>query len=184
MSLTTDARKAGEAMVAQGRAAIGDARKPFYAWVGASDLAFKRIAAIQTEAQVRAKRLQEAAGDLPDKAQQITPAGVRAVAEAYGEQAKDAYDYFARRGAQVVAQVRRSPDARRTEARFEQVMDDVDATAETAKDKTHKASASARRTGRAATARKSAPRRSGSTTKSTTSKSTTTKSTTSKPGDS
>ncbi len=167
MSLSTDARKAGEAMVAQGRAAIGDARKPFYAWVGASDLALKRIAAVQTEAQARAKRLQETAGGLPDRAQQITPAGVRAMAEAYGEQAKDAYDYFARRGAQVVAQVRRSPEGRTAEARFEQVMDDVDATADTARDKTHKASASARRTGRAATARKSAPRRSTATTKAT-----------------
>lgn len=181
MSITTDAREAAEAFIAQGKAAVGDARKPFYAWVGASDLALKRISTLQAEAQARARTLQaeaqtrartlqEAAGGLPDRAQQLSPAGVRAVAEAYGEQARDAYDYFARRGAQVVAQVRRSPAARRTEARFEQVVDEVDETvadtADSAKATTRKATASARRTGRTATARKSAPNRS-KTTKST-----------------
>lgn len=128
------------------RKVLSQSKKPLYAWIGLGDFARKRVAA------------------LPQRAQLLTPNGVKAAAQAAGEQARSEYDRFARRGEQVVARTRRRPQTRRAEAKFEQALDAVDDVVEDAAEnlpkRTRSATASARKAGRTATARKSPPRRS------------------------
>ena len=66
MPITTDVRKYGETALEQGKLALDEARKPWYAAVGATDLAYDQIREqfkeLPTEAQGRLRRLQSGAG--------------------------------------------------------------------------------------------------------------------------
>lgn len=120
MSITTDMRKYGETVVEQGKIALDEARKPWYAAVGASDLAYDRLqrqlTQLPTEVQDRLRRLRANAGDL-DAAHLRdavdTAAGqAKEVYASYTAQAKDRYEALAHRGELVVRRLRRSSEVR------------------------------------------------------------------------
>ena len=68
MPISTDVRKYGETALEQGKLALDEARKPWYAAVGATDLAFDQLREqfkeLPTEAQGRLRRLQSGAGQV------------------------------------------------------------------------------------------------------------------------
>ncbi|HEX5497132.1 MAG TPA: hypothetical protein VFX70_21425 [Mycobacteriales bacterium] len=111
--MNEDVRSAGEALLEQGRAAVGDARKPLLAVVGAGDLAVTGLRAqfrdlpAGTQAQVR--RLSDRAGELAERVRELDPASVRANVGVYLAQARTVYESLAERGGQVIA--RRAPRA-------------------------------------------------------------------------
>ena len=62
MSLTTDVRKYGETVLEQGKQALDEARKPWYAAVGAGDLAYDQI---QQQLTQLPAEVQDAAAPVP-----------------------------------------------------------------------------------------------------------------------
>jgi len=139
-------------------------KKPFYAWVGLGDLALSRASSIPAEARAVVKSLPDEARSRVKNLQQVlSPTAVRGAADIYTDQAGHALTHFAKRGEQVVARVRRSPEVRTAEAKVESAFDRADEVTEQATEtvaKTEaKASTAARKSARKATARKSAPRK-------------------------
>ena len=61
MPTSTEVRKYTDTVLEQSKAALGEARKPFLAWVGATDLAYDRLRAqlkeLPAETQARVKKL-------------------------------------------------------------------------------------------------------------------------------
>jgi hypothetical protein len=120
MSITTDVRKYGETVLEQSKQALDEARKPWYAAVGVSDLAYdqlqKQLTQLPTELQNQLRRLRANAGEL-DAAQlreAVDTAAVQAK-EAYATytgQARERYESLAHRGELVVRRLRRSPEVR------------------------------------------------------------------------
>ena len=120
MPITTDVRKYGETVVEQGKIALDEARKPWYAAVGVSDLAYDRLqrqlTQLPTEVQERLRQLRANAGDL-DAAHLRDAVGTAAgqAKEAYVSytgQARERYESLAHRGELVVRRLRRSPEVR------------------------------------------------------------------------
>jgi exonuclease VII small subunit len=118
MSITTDVRKYGETVVEQGKIALDEARKPWYAAVGASDLAYDRLqrqlTQLPTEVQARLRQLRANAGDL-DAAHLRDAVGSAAgqakeAYVAYTGQARERYESLAHRGELVVRRLRRRPE--------------------------------------------------------------------------
>lgn len=116
MSITTDVRKYGETVLEQGKQALDEARKPWYAAVGAGDLAYDRIqkqlTELPTEVQARLRQL---------RATDLDASRVRSVVDSAAGQAKEAYvsytglareqyESLAHRGELVVRRLRRSPE--------------------------------------------------------------------------
>jgi hypothetical protein len=90
-----------DVVVTRGRALLGEATKPLYAWIGAGDIAVSQVVALPARAQ---DRLQGLRGSLP-----ASPASVRTAVEGYGALARDGFSELARRGERVVGTVRNRP---------------------------------------------------------------------------
>lgn len=123
MPAGTDTRHYREAVLEQGKAALTEARKPLFAAVGATNLAYDQLRSqlrelpdqtqeqlrrLQDEAQSQLKKLQDRAGD---RAVELTPAQLsarlRKIVEEYAAQARENYVTLAHRGEKVVAKLRR-----------------------------------------------------------------------------
>jgi histone H3/H4 len=108
MSNTTRGRGAGETLVEQGRAALGEARRPLLAVVGAGDLAVRQLREqlrdLPRQAPVR--RLSERAADLQGRVRSLNSAAVRETVEAYVSQVRSTYQDLAERGEEVLARSR------------------------------------------------------------------------------
>ena len=122
MPITDDVRKYRETVLEQGKVALEEARKPWYAAVGASEFAYERLQTqltqLPAEVQARVRKLQSGG-------RQIDAAAVRSAVEtaaeqaagAYGTytaQARDTYESLAHRGELVVRRLRRSPEVKDT----------------------------------------------------------------------
>lgn len=118
MPITDEVRKYGGTVREQGKVALDEARKPWYAAVGAGELAYgqlsQQLTQLPAEVQTRVRRLQSVPG-------QLDPAVVRDVVEtaasqglrvygAYTTTAREAYESLAHRGELVVRRLRRSPE--------------------------------------------------------------------------
>jgi predicted DNA-binding protein len=109
MPTGTDVRKYGETVLEQGRAALDEARKPLFAAVGATNLAFDQL---RTQLRDLPADTQEQLRKLQDRAGTLDRTKVRKAVEEYAEQARDTYVTLARRGEKVVRQLRRDPRVR------------------------------------------------------------------------
>jgi hypothetical protein len=108
MPITDDVRKYGGTV-------LDEARKPWYAAVGAGELAYgqlsQQLTQLPAEVQARVRKLQTVPA-------QLDPAAVRGAVEtatAQGlTQARETYESLAHRGELVVRRLRRSPEVRET----------------------------------------------------------------------
>ncbi len=115
MPITDDVRKYGGTV-------LDEARKPWYAAVGAGELAYgqlsQQLTQLPAEVQARVRKLQT----VPEK---LDPTAVREVVETatsqsmkvygfYTTQAKETYESLAHRGELVVRRLRRSPEVKET----------------------------------------------------------------------
>jgi exonuclease VII small subunit len=136
MPITDDVRKYGETVLEQGKVALDEARKPWYAAVGAGELAYAQLQAqlaqLPAEVQARLRKLQQ-------DGKQFDPAVVREAVEnvtaeglkVYGTaaaQARETYETLAHRGELVVRRLRRSSEVTET---FEKAQELVGTAAET-----------------------------------------------------
>jgi hypothetical protein len=142
MPITDDVRKYRETVLEQGKVALDEVRKPWYAAVGASELAYGQLQAqlsqLPTEVQARLRKLQ-------DGGKQIDAAAVRSAVEnaagqaagAYGTytaQAKETYETLAHRGELVVRRLRRSPEVKSSFDKAEELVTDAGKTVAKAED--------------------------------------------------
>jgi len=130
MPITDDVRKYRETALEQGKVALGEARKPWYAAVGAGDFAYEQLQAqlgqLPTEMQARVRKLQTSGRQLDAAAlRSAVENAAEQAAGAYGTyaaHARDTYESLAHRGERVVRRLRRSPEVKET---FEKVGDAV-----------------------------------------------------------
>ncbi len=130
MPITHDVRKYGETVLEQGKVALDEARKPWYAAVGAGDLAYgqlsQQLTHLPAEVQARVRKLQTVPA-------QLDPGAVRGVVETatsqglkvygfYTAQARETYESLAHRGELVVRRLRRSPEVASAFDRVEDVV--------------------------------------------------------------
>jgi hypothetical protein len=129
MPITDDVRKYGETMLEQGRAALDEVRKPWYAAVGAGELAYgqlhEQLSQLPSEVEARIRKLQSSGT-------QVDAATVRSAVEnaagtygTYAAQAREAYESLAHRGELVVRRLRRSPEVRSAFDRVEGAVADA-----------------------------------------------------------
>jgi hypothetical protein len=120
MPTSTDVRKYGETVLEQSKVALGEARKPLLAAVGATNLAFDQLRAqlkdLPAETQEQLKKLQ-------DRATTLDRTRVRKAVEEYAEQARETYATLAKRGERVVRQLRRDPRVRNAFAGTEELVE-------------------------------------------------------------
>jgi predicted DNA-binding protein len=120
MPTSTDVRKYGETVLEQGKAALGEARKPLLAAVGATNLAIGQLRSqlkdLPAETQEQLKKLQ-------DRANTLDRTRVRKAVEEYAEQARETYATLAQRGERVVRQLRRDPRVRNAFAETEELVE-------------------------------------------------------------
>ncbi|MFL6140190.1 MAG: hypothetical protein ACJ74O_20645 [Frankiaceae bacterium] len=72
MTVTTEAKKVGDAIVASGRATLAEARKPALAWIGANAAVVARTRELPGIVQGQARQLAELAQGLPKLAAGLT----------------------------------------------------------------------------------------------------------------
>jgi hypothetical protein len=143
MPITDDVRKVGETVLEQGKVALDEARKPWYAAVGAGELAYGQLQAqltqLPAEVQARVRRLQA-------NGKQLDPAVVREAVEnataeglkaygTYAAQAKETYETLAHRGELVVRRLRRSPEVTETFEKAQELVGNAAETVATAEEK-------------------------------------------------
>jgi exonuclease VII small subunit len=159
MPITDDVRKYGETVLEQGKVALDEARKPWYAAVGAGELAYGQLQAqltqLPAEVQARVRKLQTASGQLDPAAvreavENATNQGLRAYGT-YAAQAKETYESLAHRGELVVRRLRRSPEVKETFENAQELVADAGGTVATAEEKVT-------RPGRATTRKPATPR--------------------------
>jgi hypothetical protein len=138
MPTSTDVRKYADTVLEQGKVAIDEARKPLYAWVGVTDLAFHRLRSqleeLPDQAQAGVKKLQtRAQGGVPALDPVQVTARVRQTLEsyltqarvaydAYREQARERYETLSHRGELVVGRLSQRPEVRAAFARTERLL--------------------------------------------------------------
>jgi hypothetical protein len=126
MMITDEVRKYRATVLEQGKVALEEARKPWYAAVGAGELAYVQLSQLPVEVQTRVRKLQSGG-------RQIDAATLRSAVEnaaehaagaygTYAAQARDTYESLAHRGEIAVRRLRRSPEVRQT---FEKAGDAV-----------------------------------------------------------
>jgi hypothetical protein len=143
MPITDDVRKYRETVLEQGKVALDEARKPWYAAVGAGDLAYGQLQSqlthLPAEVQARVRKLQSASGQLDPAAvrevvEHATNQGLR-VYETYAAQAKETYESLAHRGELVVRRLRRSSEVKETFGTAQELVSDAGETVATAQEK-------------------------------------------------
>jgi exonuclease VII small subunit len=179
MPITDDVRRYGETVLEQGKVALDEARKPWYAAVGAGELAASQLQAqlaqLPAEVQAGIRRLQQGG-------MQFDPAVVRETVEnataeglkVYGTaaaQAKETYETLAHRGELVVRRLRRSSEVTETFEKAQELVAEAGETVAAAEDKVTKP-------GKPVTRKPATPKATGP--KATTPKATTPKATTPK----
>ena len=130
MPITEDVRKYGETVLEQGKVALDEARKPWYAAVGAGELAVGQLQAqlsqLPTEVQARLRKLQEGGRHLDATTlRSAVETAAEQAAGAYGiyaTQARETYESLAHRGELVVRRLRRSPEVKETFDRAEDLV--------------------------------------------------------------
>jgi hypothetical protein len=138
MPTSTDVRKYADTVLEQGKAAIDEARKPLYAWVGVTELAYDRLRSqleeLPEQAQAGARKLQaRAQGGAPALDPTQVTARVRQALESYATQARKAYDTYrgqareqyemlSHRGELVVGRLSQRPEVRAAFARTERLL--------------------------------------------------------------
>jgi PHD/YefM family antitoxin component YafN of YafNO toxin-antitoxin module len=130
MPITDDVRKYRETVLEQGKVALEEVRKPWYAAVGASEFAYERLQTqltqLPAEVQARMRKLQSGGRQLdPTTVRSAVENAAEQAAGAYGTyaaQARDTYESLAHRGELVVRRLRRSDEVKET---FEKVGDAV-----------------------------------------------------------
>lgn len=140
MSISTDVRKYGETVLEQGKVALDEARKPWYAAVGAGELAYGQLQAqLPTEVQARLRALQSVPGQLDATqlrgAVETAAEQARGAAETYATQARETYESLAHRGELVVRRLRRSPEVQGVFAKAEELVAETGETVEKAEEK-------------------------------------------------
>ena len=142
MPITDDVRKYGGTVLEQGKVALDEARKPWYAAVGAGELAYGQLQAqltqLPTEVQTRIRRLQTVPTQLDptvvrDAVETATAQGLRTYGF-YANQAKETYESLAHRGELVVRRLRRSPEVRETFDKAQQLVAEAGETVAKAED--------------------------------------------------
>lgn len=157
MSITTDVRRYGETVLEQSKLALDEARKPWYAAVGASDLAYgqlqQQIAQLPVEVQARLRRLQSGAGALDAAhlrdAVETAATQAREVYGAYANQARESYESLAHRGELVVRRLRRGSEIRGAFDKAEELISEAGDTVEKAEEKVTRPAGSGTRKTRA-----------------------------------
>jgi heparin binding hemagglutinin HbhA len=142
MPITDDVRKYGETVLEQGKVALDEARKPWYAAVGAGDLAYgqlqQQLTQLPAEVQARIRKLQS--GGRPLDAATLRTAVENAAEQAagaygtYSAQAKETYATLAHRGELVVRRLRRSPQVKETFGKAEELVSGAGQTVASAED--------------------------------------------------
>ena len=122
MPITDEVRKYRETVLEQGKVALDEVRKPWYAAVGASEFAYERLqtqlSQLPAEVQARVRKLQS-------NGRQLDATAVRSAVEnaaeqaagaygTYAAQARDTYESLAHRGELVVRRIRRSDEVKET----------------------------------------------------------------------
>ncbi len=160
MSITTDVRKYGETV-------LDEARKPWYAAVGAGDLAYdqiqKQLTQLPGEVQERVRKLRGTAGEL-DAANLRTAVGTatgqaKETYVAYTGLVREQYQTLAHRGELVVRRLRRSPEVREAFDKAEELISDAGQKVGQAEDKVTKPGSVKTATPRRAAARKAPAKR-------------------------
>lgn len=140
MSITTDVRKT---VLEQSKLALDEARKPWYAAVGVSDLAYdqlqRQLTQLPTEVQGQLRRLRENAAELDaarlrDAASSVADQAMEAYTS-YTGLAKERYESLAHRGELVVRRLRRSPEVRGAFGKAEELISEAGQKVEQADEK-------------------------------------------------
>lgn len=147
--ISTEFKQYGEILSEQGKVAMAEARKSFYAVIGASDLVLTQASeqgkALRERVRGAAKDAQGIAADLPADAKRISPATLREAVEGYrkglesylqatSEQATARYTELTQRGEKVVHEFRKDPLVQRVIIRAESAVDTVEDALEDALD--------------------------------------------------
>lgn len=135
MPITDDVRKYGETV-------LDEARKPWYAAVGAGELAYgqlsQQLTQLPAEVQARVRKLQT----VPNR---LDPTAVRGAVEtatsqglkvygSYTAQARETYESLAHRGELVVRRLRRSEEVKETFAKAQELVAEAGETVAAAED--------------------------------------------------
>ena len=136
MPITDDVRKYGETV-------LDEARKPWYAAVGAGELAYgqlsQQLTQLPAEVQARVRKLQTVPA-------QLDPTAVRGAVETatsqglkvygfYTAQARETYESLAHRGELVVRRLRRSDEVKETFAKAQELVAEAGETVAAAEEK-------------------------------------------------
>lgn len=165
MSITTDVRKYGETVIEQGKQALDEARKPWYAAVGAGDLAYdrlqKQLTELPTEVQARVRQLRGTEIDAGQLRSVVGTAAEQAkeVYVSYTGLAREQYESLAHRGELVVRRLRRSPEVQEAFDKAEGVLATAGAKVGQAEDKVTNPGAVKTAAPRRTTARKAPAKR-------------------------
>ena len=146
MPITDEVRKVGETVLEQGKVALDEARKPWYAAVGAGELAASQL---QAQLSQLPAEVQTAIRKLQSNGKQFDPAVVREAVEnataeglkaygTYAAQAKETYETLAHRGELVVRRLRRSPEVTETFEKAQELVADAGKTVAAAEEKVTK----------------------------------------------
>jgi hypothetical protein len=144
MPITDEVRKYGETVLEQGKVALDEARKPWYAVVGAGELAAsqlqQQLAQLPAEVQARIRKLQTGQFDpavVREAVENATAEGLKAYGT-YAAQAMQTYETLAHRGELVVRRLRRSPEVTETFAKAQDLVAEAGQTVAAAEEKVTK----------------------------------------------
>jgi hypothetical protein len=167
MPIPDEVRKYRETVLEQGKVALEEARKPWYAAVGAGELAYGQLQAqlsqLPAEVQARLRKLQS--GGRPLDTASVRSAVENAAEQAagaygtYAAQARETYESLAHRGELVVRRLRRSPEVRESFETAEDVVADAGEAVATAEEKVTRPATTRKPAARTAPARKAPAKR-------------------------
>jgi hypothetical protein len=136
---TDDVRKYGETVLEQSKIALDEARKPWLAAVGATELAYGQIREQLKDLPTELRKLRTGAGQI-DAAQvrdavEGAAGTARQAAGTYATAARETYQTLAHRGELVVRRIRRSPEVGETFGKAEGILAGAEKAVEHAENK-------------------------------------------------